>query len=110
MVRFCQRISRCNQYKVPISLNSSFFQNISLDRRWSELYFIVWYLVITTIGLNICLALSGDVSIVERILNECNMGERFQIYDAKKKRADEKEELIVSNMHDVYRFVCHELL
>lgn len=30
--------------------------------RWSELYFIFWYLFVTTIGLNICLALSGDVS------------------------------------------------
>ena len=30
--------------------------------RWSELYFIFWYLFVTTIGLNICLALNGDVS------------------------------------------------
>ncbi|CAF1465916.1 unnamed protein product [Rotaria sp. Silwood1] len=52
---------------------------------WSELYFILWYLFVTTIGLNVCLALSGD------------------IHDAKKKRADQNEELIVSNMYDIYR-------
>ncbi|CAF0807179.1 unnamed protein product [Adineta ricciae] len=55
------------------------------NTKWSELYFIFWYLFVTTIGLNICLALSGD------------------IHDAKKKRADDHEELIVSNMFDIYR-------
>ncbi|CAF4711071.1 unnamed protein product [Rotaria magnacalcarata] len=52
---------------------------------WSELYFIFWYLFVTNIGLNVCLALSGD------------------IHDAKKQRADQNEELIVSNMYDIYR-------
>ncbi|CAF1535640.1 unnamed protein product [Adineta ricciae] len=55
------------------------------NSKWSELYFIFWYLFVTNIGLNICLALSGD------------------IHDAKKKRADQQEELIVSNMYDIYR-------
>ncbi|CAF1473352.1 unnamed protein product [Adineta steineri] len=55
------------------------------NTKWSELYFIFWYLFVTNIGLNICLALSGD------------------IHDAKKKRADDHEELIVSNMFDIYR-------
>ncbi|CAF4247463.1 unnamed protein product [Adineta steineri] len=60
------------------------FRNAT-DSIWSELYFIFWYLFVTNIGLNICLALSGD------------------IHDAKKKRADQHEELIVSNMYDIYR-------
>ena len=64
MVCFCQRISQCNEYKVHLHLNQ-FFEILPLDHRWSELYFIFWYLVITTIGLNICLALSGDVSKIE---------------------------------------------
>ncbi|UJR31120.1 hypothetical protein I4U23_018628 [Adineta vaga] len=55
------------------------------NSKWSELYFIFWYLFVTNIGLNICLALSGD------------------IHDAKKKRADQQEELLVSNMYDIYR-------
>ncbi|CAF3975079.1 unnamed protein product [Rotaria sp. Silwood2] len=59
------------------------------NSRWSELYFIFWYLFVTTLGLNICLALSGD------------------IHDAKKKRANEHEELIVSNMFDIYRYVLN---
>ncbi|CAF1209473.1 unnamed protein product [Rotaria sordida] len=62
------------------------------NSKWSELYFIFWYLFVTTIGLNICLALSGD------------------IHDAKKKRADEHEELIVSNMFDIYRSQINEPL
>lgn len=33
--------------------------------KWSELYFILWYLFVTTIGLNICLALNGDVRKIE---------------------------------------------
>ncbi|CAF0795036.1 unnamed protein product [Rotaria sordida] len=57
---------------------------------WSELYFILWYLFVTTIGLNVCLALSGD------------------IHDAKKQRADQNEELIVSNMYDIYRSHINE--
>ncbi|CAF1218621.1 unnamed protein product [Rotaria magnacalcarata] len=60
------------------------------NTRWSELYFIFWYLFVTTIGLNICLALSGD------------------IHDAKKKRAADHEELIVSNMFDIYRSQINE--
>ncbi|CAF2912774.1 unnamed protein product [Rotaria sp. Silwood2] len=60
------------------------------NSRWSELYFIFWYLFVTTLGLNICLALSGD------------------IHDAKKKRANEHEELIVSNMFDIYRSQLNE--
>ncbi|CAF0799248.1 unnamed protein product [Rotaria sp. Silwood1] len=60
------------------------------NTKWSELYFIFWYLFVTTIGLNICLALSGD------------------IHDAKKKRANEHEELIVSNMFDIYRSQLNE--
>ncbi|CAF4951677.1 unnamed protein product [Rotaria socialis] len=60
------------------------------NTKWSELYFIFWYLFVTTIGLNICLALSGD------------------IHDAKKKRAADHEELIVSNMFDIYRSQINE--
>jgi len=60
------------------------------DTKWSELYFIFWYLFVTTIGLNICLALSGD------------------IHDAKKQRAEENEELIVSNMFDIFRSQLNE--
>ena len=52
----------CNKYEVNIFL-SEFLFYLSILNRWSELYFIFWYLFVTTIGLNICLALSGDVSI-----------------------------------------------
>ncbi len=40
-----------------------FLYMFGVSNRWSELYFIFWYLFVTTIGLNLCLALSGDVSI-----------------------------------------------
>ncbi|CAF1615255.1 unnamed protein product, partial [Didymodactylos carnosus] len=62
----------------------------STNSRWSELYFIFWYIFVTTIGLNICLALSAD------------------IHDAKKQRADANQELIVSNMFDIYRSQLNE--
>lgn len=75
--------------------------------RWSELYFIIWYLFVTTIGLNICLALSGDVSHICPWFFFCpqrSFSLVFKIHEAKKKRANDHDDLIVSNMFDIYRW------
>lgn len=65
MVYFCFRLSNGDCDEVKNKALKMFLPKIILIfffRRWSDLYFIVWYFFVTTIGLNLCLALSGEVN------------------------------------------------